>query len=66
MIKVEYILSSVSTGRLFWSVNHTSLFENSELNVFEKIEFVGEISNKLPNGLLGTNAYEILKSGETF
>ena len=30
---------------------------NSELGVLEKIKFVGEISNKLPNGLFGTNVY---------
>ena len=43
-------------------VNHTSMYETSELNVFIKTEFVGEISNKLPNGLLGTNVYKTLKS----
>ena len=36
--------------------------ENSELNVFKKIKFVGEISNKLMNGLFGTNMYKTLES----
>ena len=35
---------------------------NYELNVFKGIKFVGEISNKLPNGLLGTNVYKTLES----
>ena len=38
------------------------MFENSELNVFKKIEFVAEISNKLPNALFGTNVYKTLES----
>ena len=47
--KVKFNLSSISNGWLFWSVNHTSISWNSELKIFEKIWFVGEISNKLPN-----------------
>ena len=35
---------------------------NSELNVFKVIKFVGEISNKLPSGLFGTNGYKTLES----
>ena len=38
------------------------MYENSELNVFKKIEFIGETSNNLPNGLLGTNVYKTLES----
>ena len=30
-------MSSISNDWLFWSVNHTSMAWNSELNVFEKI-----------------------------
>ena len=60
--KVKFILSSISNGWLFWSVYHTSMSWNSELNVFKKIWFVGEISNKLPNGLFGTNVYKTLES----
>ena len=36
--------------------------ENSELNDFKKLEFVGEISNKLPNDLFGTNVCKIRES----
>ena len=50
-----FILSSISRGLEFCSVNHTSIYENSDLNVFKNINFLGEISNILPNHLLGTN-----------
>ena len=33
---------------------------NSELNVFKKIKFVGEISGNWPNGLFGTRMYRKL------
>ena len=35
---------------------------SSDLNVFKKILFFGEISNKVPNGVLGTNIYKTLES----
>ena len=59
--KVKFILSSISNGWLFWSVNQTSMSWISELNVFKKIWFAEEISNRLPNGLFGTNVYKALK-----
>ena len=34
---------------------------NSELNVFKGIQFVGEVSNKLPNSLFGRNVYKTLE-----
>ena len=49
---MKFILSSISNGWLFYSVNHASMVWNSELNVFKWIKFVGVISNKLPNGLV--------------
>ena len=39
------ILSSLSRGLKFLSVNHTSIYENSESNTFKNIKFLGEISN---------------------
>ena len=60
--RVKFIMSSISNGWLFWSVNHTSMTWNSELNVFKGITFVGEISIKLSNGLFGTNVYKTLES----
>ena len=35
-----FILSSISSGLEFWSVNHTSIYENSELKVFKNIKFL--------------------------
>ena len=35
---------------------------NSELNIFEKIWFFGEVSNRLPNDLFGANVYKSLES----
>ena len=52
---VKFILSSVFSIWLFRSVNCTSMVWNSELNVFKGIKVVDAISNKLPNGLFGTN-----------
>ena len=69
------ILSSISSGLKFWSVNHTSVYESFELNVFENTKFLGkiscnwpndllflgEISSNWPNDLLETNLYKTLK-----
>ena len=46
-----FILSSISSGLEFWSVNHTSIYENSQLKVFKNVELLGEISDNLPNDL---------------
>ena len=48
MTKVEFTPSSISSGWLFWSVNHTLIYENSKLNIFKKIKFVGAYPKKLP------------------
>ena len=56
------ILSSISKSLEFWSVNHTSINENSEWNVFKNIKFLGEISNNWPNDLLGRNIYKTLEA----
>ena len=57
-----FILSSISSGLGFWSVNQTSIYENSELNVFKNINFFEEISSNWPNYLLVINVYKILES----
>ena len=57
-----FILSSVSSGVEFWSVNHTSVYESSELKVFKNIKFLGEISNNWSNDLLRTNVYKTPES----
>ena len=56
-----FILSSNSRGLEFWSVNHTSIYKNSESNDFKNIKFLDEISNNLPNDLLGTNVHKTLE-----
>ena len=38
------------------------MYGNSESNVFKKKKFVGETSNKLGNGLLGTNVNKTLET----
>ena len=57
-----FILSFISNSLEFWSVNHTSIYENSESKVIENMTFSGEISNKWPNDLLGTNLYKTYES----
>ena len=39
------ILSSISSGLEFCSVSHTSIYKNSELEVFKKVKLLGEISS---------------------
>ena len=50
-----FILSSIPSSLEFWSVNHTSIYRNSELKVFKKRSFLGQISNNWPNDLLEIN-----------
>ena len=56
-----FILSSISKGLEIWSVNHTSIYKNSESNVFKTIKFSSKISNNWPNDLLGTCVYKTLE-----
>ena len=57
-----FILSSMSSCFEFWLIIHISIYENSELDVFKNIKFLGERSNNWPSDLLGANAYKILES----
>ena len=50
-----FILSSIFSGLWFWSVNHNSIYENSESNVFKDIKFVDEIFSNWSDDLLVTN-----------
>ena len=52
---MRFILSSISSGLEFWSVDYTSIYKNSELKVLKNIKFLGEIFNYWANDLLGTN-----------
>ena len=49
-----FVLSSISSGLEFWSVNHNLIYENYEWKVFKIIKFLGKICNNYPNDLLGT------------
>ena len=57
-----FILSSISSGLKFWSVNHTSIYGNSESRVKKNIQSLAKISNNWPNGLLGKKVYKTLES----
>ena len=57
-----FILSPILRGLEFWSVNHTSIYENSESKVIKNINFLGEISNNWTNDLLGANVCKTLKT----
>ena len=44
MTKILFNLSSISSSFEFLSVNQTSIYENSESNAFEYLNFFSEIS----------------------
>ena len=54
-------LSSISRGSEFWSVNQSSIYENSESTVFKNTKILGKISNNWPNDLLERNVYRTLE-----
>ena len=49
-----FILFSISSGLEIWSINHTSIYENSESKDFKNVRFLDEISNNWLNDLLET------------
>ena len=55
-----FILSSISRGLEFCSVNHTSIYGNSESKSFRNKKFSGEINNNWPNDVLVTNVHKTL------
>ena len=55
------ILWSISNDLEIWLANHISIFINTESIVFKNKKFVSEISNNLPNNLLGPNVYKTLE-----
>ena len=57
-----FILSSISSGLEFWSLNNNSVYKNSESKVFKNIKFLGKISNNWPNNLLEAHVFKILES----
>ena len=59
IIKVIFVSYSISSGVELWSVNNTSINENSALNFFEKMIFLGVISNIWPNDLFEIDVKKI-------
>ena len=57
-----FLLPFISSGLEFWSVNQTSIYENSESKMFRNIRFLDEISNNWPNDLLETILCKTLES----
>ena len=57
-----FIIASISSSLEFWSVNHTSIYENPESKIFENINILGEISKNWSNNLLGINVYKTFQS----
>ena len=57
-----FILSSIYSNLELWSVNQSSIDEDSELKVFENIKRLSELSNNWRNNLLRTNVYKTLES----
>ena len=57
-----FILLSITSGLEFSSVNHTSIYENSESKFFKNINFFCEIFNNWPNDLLGKYVRKTLES----
>ena len=60
--QLKSYLFIISSGSGFWLVNHTSVYENIELNVFKIIKLFGEISNNWLKHLLERNASKSLNS----
>ena len=54
------ILSSISSGLEFWTLNDTSIHEISESKVFNNVTFFGETFSNWPNDLLGTKVYSVI------
>ena len=55
------ILSSISSGLEFWSVNDTSIYENSKLKRFKNIKCFSEISRYWRNDLLKRIYYKSIQ-----
>ena len=56
------VSSSTSSISQFWSINHTSIWQNSEWNFLEKYIFLDKISKDWPKDLLAINLYKTLES----
>ena len=66
LTEMIFILSSISGGLEFWSVNRTLIYIKILWKVFRNITFWGKISNNWPNDLLGTNVYKTLNVADIY
>ena len=57
-----FILSPIPSGLEFWSVNYTSIYENSETKALKNVKFLDKLFNNWSNDLLGTNVYKTLET----
>ena len=55
-----FVLPSISRVLQFWSVNHTSIYENSEK--YKNIKVFDEISSNWSKNLLRANVYKTFES----
>ena len=55
------ILSSISNGLGFWSVNDTSIYESSKLKSFKNMKCFSELSSNWPNDLLKRINYKSIQ-----
>lgn len=58
--KLKFIIPSISIGWKPWSVNNTSMNDNSKLIVLKKINFGGEILSRYTNDLSEINAHKLI------
>ena len=55
-----FIISGISRGLEFWSVNHTSIYKNSKLKVLKIQNILLKHLINWPNDSLGTNLHKLL------
>ena len=60
MDNAKFIMSSIFSDCLFWSVSHASISDNSEINAFKKREVVGEIVDLLAANVYKTHEFHFL------
>ena len=55
-------MSSICSGLEFWSVNLTSVCENSESKTFKNVNTWYDICNNWSVDLLGANSYKVYEA----
>lgn len=60
--KVKFTPLFISWGLGRWSIDHPSIYGNSELNVFKNVSFNIEIFSNFQNGLFEIKLYKAVES----